>query len=73
MRANFVVAGSTLAFFLASPVHAQVTLDVPKDFSLRHGSLEHKKNKRASRYILCTVPQDAQAGTELEETAARAS
>jgi acid stress chaperone HdeB len=30
MRANFVVAGSTLAFFLASPVHAQVTLDASK-------------------------------------------
>jgi hypothetical protein len=33
---------------------------VSKDFSFRHGSLEHKENKRASRYILCTAPQEAQ-------------
>ena len=30
MRANFVVAGATLAFFLTPPVHAQVTLDASK-------------------------------------------
>ena len=30
MRAKFVVAGATLAFFLTSPVHAQVTLDASK-------------------------------------------
>jgi hypothetical protein len=33
---------------------------VPKDFSLRHVSLEHKENTRASRYILCTALQEAQ-------------
>ena len=33
---------------------------VSEDFSLRHGSLEHKENKRASRYILCRRPQEAQ-------------
>ena len=43
---------------------------VGKDFSLRHASLEHKENKRASRYILCTAPQEAQAGAEREEAAA---
>jgi hypothetical protein len=33
-------------------------------------SLEHKENTRASRYILCTAPQGAQAGAEREEAAA---
>ena len=41
-----------------------------KDFPLRHASLEHKENKRARRYILCTAPQEAQAGAEREEPAA---
>jgi hypothetical protein len=43
---------------------------VGKDFSLRHDALEHKENKRASRYILCTAPQEAQPGAEREEAAA---
>src|SRR6476659_8332818 len=43
---------------------------VGKDFSLCHGPLEHKENKRASRYILCTAPQEAQAGAEREGAAA---
>jgi hypothetical protein len=75
------VIGHRVTFLFSQPL-LQATYDlagasqcegncVPKDLSLRHCSLEHKENKRASRYILCTAPQEAQAGTEREEVQAQ--
>jgi hypothetical protein len=32
---------------------------VPEDFASCHGSIEHKENERASRYILCMAALEA--------------
>ena len=49
------------AYDLARPAKCEGDC-VPKDFSLRHASLEHKENKRASRYILCRALKEATNG-----------
>ena len=49
------------AYDLARPPQCEGDC-VPKDFSLRHASLEHKENKRASRHILCRALQEATSG-----------